>query len=568
MHLSQPVPEDAFARCWLDPARCRTHTVHERRELLRLTCGTGVLANMGVALQASGLVLRPHDVAAAAGGGHLPAVQWLRDQCCPWSSTALTAAAAGGHGEVVGWLAGAGCPLIGEALEAAVRGHHGAVVQQLLSLRCAVSTKAYELAASTGRVDLLQLLLDQGPKKDGMWQPRFDTGSQLLAAAAEGCSLDQLQALYAQLYAAYIACYSWLTPQDAQRLLMGSHRCRGNLAASASIRSQTEDWQAKTTWLVEEKGLERCVRLRDAEDAEGSEQVSRLEWLEAQGFQVLDAREGQPNAAERAARGGDVEAMRRAMDEEGLEVRHVWAHGAAKAGHVGVVTELRARGAMSLRDAARGAVEGGHVQLLEKLLGSGRARDGVGGGLGGSGMSPARDQGASTEAGHDGTDARTEQVAVDGDDCGESRALGEGAGGGASTPRRIDDTWQNDLHKVLGDADLFCTAASSHAPSLEVLRWLRARGCGWDESAFAEAAGRCSMETVEWMAAEGCPMGVSVQERIQGGFRKPGCCPRRLRKQFCTPCTATTQLYLLHFAAFPSPHINCKRQPSTRTYTS
>ncbi len=254
----------------------------------------------------------------------------------------------------------------------------------------------------------------------------------------------------------------------------------------------------------------------------GPDHASRLEWLAAQGFEVGRVGLEFPNAADRAARDGDVEALRRAMAEEGLEVRYRWAYDAAKAGHVGVVAELRARGVLSLRDAAHGAAEGGQLQLLERLLGSdrvdgvgprvdpGQGHDGsAGGGAGGKGASPARAE---------------EEEEGEGDGSSGSSVAGEVAEGEYEDLVSSEADEQDDLHEALHC--LLDAAVSSDAPSVEVLRWLRARGCPWEESVFAAAAPSCSVEAVEWMAAEGCPMGVGGGGRTVPA-RLVTCCKSR-----------------------------------------
>ncbi|PNG99348.1 hypothetical protein TSOC_014877, partial [Tetrabaena socialis] len=50
--------------------------------------------------------------------------------------------------------------------------------------------------------------------------------------------------------------------------------------------------------------------------------------------------------------------------------------------------------------------------------------------------------------------------------------------------------------------------AAAKAGSMELLRWLRARGCPWDATAFAAAAQGGSEEQLEWLAEQGCLMGV------------------------------------------------------------
>ncbi|PNH11026.1 hypothetical protein TSOC_002188 [Tetrabaena socialis] len=52
--------------------------------------------------------------------------------------------------------------------------------------------------------------------------------------------------------------------------------------------------------------------------------------------------------------------------------------------------------------------------------------------------------------------------------------------------------------------------AAARAGSMELLRWLRARGCPWDATVFAAAAEGGSEEQLEWLVEQGCPMGVGA----------------------------------------------------------
>jgi len=47
--------------------------------------------------------------AAAAQGGHLEVLKWLRDNGCPWGAKTCTCAAVEGHLEVLKWAREQGC---------------------------------------------------------------------------------------------------------------------------------------------------------------------------------------------------------------------------------------------------------------------------------------------------------------------------------------------------------------------------------------------------------------------------------------------------------------------------
>ncbi|KXZ45253.1 hypothetical protein GPECTOR_56g349 [Gonium pectorale] len=54
------------------------------------------------------------------------------------------------------------------------------------------------------------------------------------------------------------------------------------------------------------------------------------------------------------------------------------------------------------------------------------------------------------------------------------------------------------------DGELFCCAAQSG--SVELLAWLRERGCPWDSRAVTAAARSGCVAALEWLAERGCPM--------------------------------------------------------------
>ena len=53
--------------------------------------------------------------------------------------------------------------------------------------------------------------------------------------------------------------------------------------------------------------------------------------------------------------------------------------------------------------------------------------------------------------------------------------------------------------------DKWTCANAAKGGHLEMLKWLRAEGCPWDEGACAWAALRGHLEVLKWLQAEGCP---------------------------------------------------------------
>ena len=61
---------------------------------------------------------------AAARGGHLGTLKWLRGNICPWNEDSCSWAAKGGHLETLAWLRANGCPWTREVCSWAAEGGH------------------------------------------------------------------------------------------------------------------------------------------------------------------------------------------------------------------------------------------------------------------------------------------------------------------------------------------------------------------------------------------------------------------------------------------------------------
>ncbi|KXZ43075.1 hypothetical protein GPECTOR_104g81 [Gonium pectorale] len=110
IRLSQPVPPHAFAAHWLAPGATRGLTLKQRRRLLSFTAGSGVVANLEVAVQAAGCTLA-YEAMHSASAGQLASCKWLHGRGCPMEpppgdeySGLLAAAMSGGHRHMRTWL--------------------------------------------------------------------------------------------------------------------------------------------------------------------------------------------------------------------------------------------------------------------------------------------------------------------------------------------------------------------------------------------------------------------------------------------------------------------------------
>ncbi|CAM9526596.1 unnamed protein product [Chrysoparadoxa australica] len=118
---------------------------------------------------------------AAAKGGHLDILKWLRQgpDVCPWNEYTCAAAAEGGHLEVLQWLRQGPepCPWDGGACNVAARGGNLEVLQWLRQGPdvCPWDDSTCSAAACGGHLDILQWLR-QGPEPcswDGMSCPAW-----------------------------------------------------------------------------------------------------------------------------------------------------------------------------------------------------------------------------------------------------------------------------------------------------------------------------------------------------------------------------------------------------------
>jgi len=105
---------------------------------------------------------------AAARGGHLHVLQWLRSRDPPhaWGKLTCAAAAQGGHLEVLQWLRyQSRCPWSVNSCSAAARGGHLEVLKWMRSQkhRCRWDANTCSSAAAVGNLTVLQWLRNQNP---------------------------------------------------------------------------------------------------------------------------------------------------------------------------------------------------------------------------------------------------------------------------------------------------------------------------------------------------------------------------------------------------------------------
>jgi len=123
--------------------------------------------------------------AAAAGAGHLPMLQWLRIQHCPWDGSTLAYAAAGGHREVLEWAIAQGCPRDARACAGAASAGDSATLRWLHEQGFEWDVRCYVAAAEGGHLDVMRYAREHGCD--------WGAGNQVCRAAARRGSVALLQ---------------------------------------------------------------------------------------------------------------------------------------------------------------------------------------------------------------------------------------------------------------------------------------------------------------------------------------------------------------------------------------
>ncbi|KAG2448030.1 hypothetical protein HYH02_007057 [Chlamydomonas schloesseri] len=276
----EPWPGDAFSRHWSQPRPWRALTARRRHRLLCLAAGSGHAASLRAAISNCGCVLDSAAMAAAAAVGDLAACDALMQAGCCWGDEVATAAAEGGHVPVLDWLRQQGFDFWGHTAmkrqflqrsyemyaaprAVACRAGHAHVLAwfdthdvfcEPADAHCQV-----QAAAEGGHVELALRLLDNlesGEDRRPPWLRRGRAGPsrrerevELAAGLAVGGSLAQLQ----QHCGARVAELLAPQPNEAGGGGGGARRdSRPDLIAAAAF-SCTPDWVAKLDWLLSQR---------------------------------------------------------------------------------------------------------------------------------------------------------------------------------------------------------------------------------------------------------------------------------------------------------------------------
>ncbi|KXZ48773.1 hypothetical protein GPECTOR_25g357 [Gonium pectorale] len=452
VRLSQPVPPHAFAARWAPPGAMRDLTLEQRKQMLRLTAASGVVANLEMALEAAGFIPDSEQqeelLWAATAEGQAATVHCILG--CGYGEAAavdktLSIAASAGHQSVCEVLLGddrsPGVSL--DHVAAALRGGHPELADWLLQRRP---------EEAIGPADCLAPLGGQG-------------AFELLRAATEGCELPTLQAIHRRCYGVVV---------------IGGD----DVILSIAARSSTADWRAKVEWWESQLPPETlrqdprvCTAAASCPDA-----TTRLLWLLGRGYPA------ERSASEAALHAGNTAALELLL-RRGLRPHIVMlGYHAAATGRLEALQKLREHG----------------CQLAAAAVGRIAAREGKLPVL----VWAVEELGASVQVPEvvDAAECRCDLEALRWLwQCGCPLDAGRVALWAAAHGRLPVLEWAAEqLGASMQSADLMCLASSSG--SVEMMAWLRERGCPWGPGAFAAAAGAGSEAVLEWLVERGCPM--------------------------------------------------------------
>ncbi|KXZ48828.1 hypothetical protein GPECTOR_25g413 [Gonium pectorale] len=454
VRLSQPVPPHAFAARWGAPGAMRDLTLAQRKDLLRLTAASGVAVNLEVALGAVGFIPNPRDqegiLGAAATAGQADAVHCVlgRGYSDRWAvGNSMYVAAGAGHQSVCEVLLAhdrsPGVTL--DLVAAALRGGHPQLADWLLQRR------------REGPIGFAESLSPLGE----------ETNSELLCAATEGCDLPTVQSFHRRCCG------------DA---LGGSAFVMGSAVLIVAAGSRTADWQAKVEWWESQLPPESLHRLYDdarvcTASARCPDAETRLAWLLGRGYSV------EPSASDAALRAGNAAALELLL-RRGLRPDCE----ATDAGRLEALIKLAEYSCPV--DAAEVALAAAVGRQLPMLV---WAVEELGASVQDLAVMYAAEDLCDLEALRwlrpRGCPVNGARVARSAARLGHLAAL----------------VWAaEELGAPLQTAELMDAAAASG--SVEMMAWLRERGCPWGLETFGKAAGSGCEASLVWLAERGCPM--------------------------------------------------------------
>ncbi|KXZ51127.1 hypothetical protein GPECTOR_13g614 [Gonium pectorale] len=455
VRLSRPVPPHAFAARWAAPGAMRDLTLAQRKQLLRLTADTGVVANLEVALEAVGFILNKVELSAllraSAYVGHIEAVlRWLDlERRLGYTADPLS---------LLSVSAAAGQRALYEALIC------GSEVGWDLWAVEHVATALY-----AGRPKMADWLLKRRP--EGPIGPgdslaplgEADCG-ELLFSAMKGCGLSVVMSLLQR-------CSGVALPERKLRCLLHE-----------AIGSRTTDWQAKAEWAEAQlpPGFHRTSAAFGAAACHPDADL-RLTWLLTRGYPTDE------HVANFMLRNGNAAALELLLGR-GLRPPHSATDDAARWGWLEVLKKLREYGYP--------------LGVTVKMW-----------------LAASRDQlpvlvWAVEELGATLQDRQLSKTAAG--QCGLETLAWlhhrgcplDGAQVVQAAAKRGDLQLLQWAVQELGApvTSLALLDAAAGVGNIELMAWLRERGCPWGGQAYSNAARAGCEAALEWLAEQGCPV--------------------------------------------------------------
>ncbi|KAG2491192.1 hypothetical protein HYH03_010402 [Edaphochlamys debaryana] len=359
--LSKPMPQWAFRERWSAPGACRDMTRAQRQQFVCLVAASNDVANLEVALAATGLSPMSWLLDAAASGGAMETLLWLLGpgglrRYVQWAEV-LRAAASTNQRRIVDYV----LARTEAELPPADADKVSKVAERTTYIRAASL-----VAARAGHTALFERLMKVAWEADmdmevesGLAHPRDIM--ELYASALEGCGLATVKRLVGE-YGEVRALRSCLKEDEDAPI--------PKTLVAAALRSRLPDWRVRAEWVLAQReplqgdAAEDCylaVPLANVDGPTpglGPAAVERFEWLKSKGCLPDRGGAGYRSVLGSAVAEGDLEAVRWLL-AEGCVMAHENSrsaqHAAAEKGYLAVLQALKQAG----RKIDPGAVLGG-----------------------------------------------------------------------------------------------------------------------------------------------------------------------------------------------------------------
>ncbi|KXZ51800.1 hypothetical protein GPECTOR_11g242 [Gonium pectorale] len=452
---------------------------------------------------------------------------WLRDRGYPFDASAVAAAAGAGNETALQCLlAGMRPPddqtagnaaakaAVKAAAKAAAAGGHQAVLQALREAGWSLNVSSVmKAAAQGGHLHLLIWVWEElGRSKERLLT------AELFTAAAESGSVEMLAWLQdrpckmsqcaweAGAKAGCVAALEWLKGNDCPMPLPAE--------LQEHVVSFMDRNEVATSFRQVDKATAAMFRALEYTTVRLSQPVPprafAAKWLAPGAARGLALRQREQLLCLTASSGvlQNLEVAVTVLRAAGYPLTATAFAAAAAAGRFHVCSWLREQNCPST-GALTAAAAGGHVHICEWLFAKGMCQDEALRFLLAEEMGIEPDNGHAarnaTRAGH----LAALQVLHD---AGWIRAPDAVAASAAYYGHLHVLVW---LEETLGVAALRLRPAllsnAAASGSVELMAWLRQRGCPWDEAAFTSAACSGCEVAVEWLVERGCPMPSAVQ---------------------------------------------------------